>query len=285
LPKVKEEWAKMRDDWMRALREKVFRGWPEGSEDLNVSKVFEVQREGVRFSAYDFDSQKSVRLRLFVMDSPKAAKTGPTVLEILDGDAWQSFLAAVRPVFEDQLTGVTLPEANFDDWNFVRKNVQISPHAWVAPRGVGLSSWDSSPKKQLHNRRRFMLLGQTLAGMQVYDVRRAIQTLRSLDAAKGAKVALSAQRHMAVAALYASLFEPNIASVTLISPPNSHDGGPDLLNVRRFLDLPVVAGMAADRAELTIYTREPSDWSYPKELKSRLGWEELRVSLHDISSK
>ena len=253
LPKNKEEWAKMRDESMKALREKVFRGWPEKPGELNLSKVFEVEREGIRFAAYDFDSQPSVRLRLFVMDQPKPAKPNAASLEVLDGEAWQSFLAIARPVFGDQLAGITLPTANADGWNFVRKNVQLSPHAWVAPRGVGLSSWDSSSKKQLHNRRRFMLLGQTLAGMQVYDVRRAVQALRSLDSTKDAKVVLSGDRDMSAVALYASLFEPNIASVTLRSPPASHDAGPDLLNVRRYLDLPAAAALAADRAELTIY--------------------------------
>ena len=286
VPKDKEEWSKMRDEWMTALREKVFRGWPESPGDLNLSKVFEVEREGIRLAAYDFDSQPFVRLRLFIMDQPKSVKAKAASLEVLDGAAWQSFLAIARPAFGDALAGIALPGANEDGWKFIRKEVEIDwPHAWIAPRGVGLSAWDNSPKKQLHNRRRFMLLGQTLAGMQIYDARRAIQALRSLRIAKDVKIELTGDRDMAAVALYASLFEPNIASLRFRRPPASHDGGPDLLNVRRYLDLPIAAGMAAERSELRIYTDNPSPWDYLSHLHGPLGWDDLRVDLQGVSSK
>jgi cephalosporin-C deacetylase-like acetyl esterase len=286
VPKDKNQWVTMRDAWMKALREKVFRGWPETPGDLNLSKVFDVEREGIRFAAYDFDSQPHVRLRLFMMGAPKTAKANTVDLDVLDSESWQSFLEIARPVFADQLQGITLPDANVDDWKRLRNEVQKNgPCAWVAPRGVGLSGWDIATKKQLHNRRRFMLLGQTLAGMQVYDARRAIAALRSIQGDQGMKVALHGQREMAVAALYASLFEPKVSSVTLIYPPVSHDSGPDALNVRRYLDLPAAAALVADRAELTIYAIDPSAWKYVSDVKSSLGWEVRRANVQASPEK
>jgi hypothetical protein len=286
VPEDKDEWAAMRDEWMKALREKVFRGWPQSPCELNLSKVFEVEREGIRFAAYDFDSQPSVRLRLFVMDQSKSDKPKAASLEVLDHDAWQAFLAIARPAFGDALTGLALPDENVEGWKSVRKEIELNwPHAWVAPRGVGLSAWDSSPKNQLHSRRRFMLLGQTLAGMQVYDARRAMQALRTLKNAKDVKLTLGGDRDMAIVALYASLFEPDIVSLTLRRPPVSHDAGPDLLNVRRYLDLPAAAGMAAERAELRIYASEPAAWEYLSHLQGPLGWDDLHINIQGVPAK
>ena len=59
--------------------------------------------------------------------------------------------------------------------------------AWFAPRGVGLTAWTGDEKRQTKIRRRFQLLGQTLDGMRVWDIRRAIQTIhftREGDAAR-----------------------------------------------------------------------------------------------------
>jgi len=68
VPESQEQWAAMRDGWMQALREKVFRGWPTEREagPLDVDRVFSAEADGVRLTAYDFNSQPNVRLRLFL---------------------------------------------------------------------------------------------------------------------------------------------------------------------------------------------------------------------------
>ena len=50
--------------------------------------------------------------------------------------------------------------------------------AFFAPRGVGLTAWSGGEKRLTKIRRRFMLLGQTLDGMRVWDIRRAIQVIQ-----------------------------------------------------------------------------------------------------------
>jgi hypothetical protein len=46
---------------------------------------------------------------------------------------------------------------------------------------------------------------------------------------------------MGVNALYASLFEPDIARIDLHEPPTSHQKGPTYLNVLKYLDTPQAA--------------------------------------------
>jgi len=52
--------------------------------------------------------------------------------------------------------------------------------ACVAPRGFGLTAWSPNERKQVQIRRRFMLLGQTVDGMRVWDIRRALQAVGSM---------------------------------------------------------------------------------------------------------
>jgi hypothetical protein len=141
------------------------------------------------------------------------------------------------------------------------------------PRGLGRSQWDTSSKKQVQNRRRFMLLGQTLAGMQVWDVRRALAALRAIPACGDiSHVELHGQSDMAEVALYASLFEPAGLSLVLQSPRRGNDRT-DFLNVLRYLDMPQVAALAAGNGR-RIEIRQPEesgDYDFANAVVKQLG--------------
>jgi dienelactone hydrolase len=117
--------------------------------------------------------------------------------------------------------------------------------AYFAPRGLGGDAWTGDAKKQTQIRRRFMLLGQTLDSMRVWDIRQAIRGLR----AKYPSAELRVEGHgtQAVNLLYASLFEAGIAGMTLSELPASHQEGPDYLNVLRVMDIPVALKIAEGR--------------------------------------
>ena len=151
--------------------------------------------------------------------------------------------------------------------------------AFVAPRGIGPTAWNQSEKKQTQIRRRFMLLGQTLDGMRVWDVRRAIQAVRSLDAAKDVPLILQGERQAGGIALYASLFEPDIQRLDLRDLSRTHRDGPILLNVRRYLDIPQTVAMVLERSEIVIYQSGEEGWDYPKSVAHVLDWGEERLSI------
>jgi hypothetical protein len=52
--------------------------------------------------------------------------------------------------------------------------------------------------------------------------------------------------------MYASLFEPPTAGVTLADLPASHAEGPTLFNVLRVLDLPAAVALTAGHAPLLV---------------------------------
>ncbi len=182
-PASKAEWEAQRDRWMTALREKCFRGWPSAADAKppQVRRAFVATSGDAAFSAYDFESQPQITLRLYLLlpkDVPPA-KLPRVALRVLHAADWQDFLAAMQIKFPQQLAGERLPKP--DEANYSVLQQALSANAgvtFIAPRGIGPTQWSSNRTKQTHIRRRFMLLGQTLDGMRVWDVRRAIQALR-----------------------------------------------------------------------------------------------------------
>jgi hypothetical protein len=115
--------------------------------------------------------------------------------------------------------------------------------------------------------------------MRVWDIRRAVQALNSVKAAKEAPLCLRGERQMAVNTLYAALFEPAVNRLELYLLPKSHQEGPDYLNVLRILDVPQAVAMAAERCAVRLHQTDALGWDFPAALKVRLGWDERRFSV------
>src|SRR5207249_1801440 len=133
-----------------------------------------------------------------------------------------------------ELEGEALPQADAPAYESLKKMFKNFPWAmaYFAPRGVGPTTWDQSERKQIQNRRRFYLLGQTWEGMQAWDIRRAMQAVRSVEGVRSAPLWLQAKGDLAALTVYASLFEPPVKRLDLYNLPLTHQrGGPALLNV------------------------------------------------------
>jgi hypothetical protein len=281
-------WKSQREAWLHGLREKSFRGWPSDSGALDLQEVFAVEREGIRLAAYDFTSQGAIRLRLYLAHraGSKRDDLELVVLNALDDEGWQKWLAAWQPGFADELKGETLPAPDAAEFDSLKKMFESFKWgmAYVAPRGIGPTAWDQSPKKQTQIRRRFMLLGQTLPGMQVWDVRRAAQALRTVSGMQKVPLWMQGERDMATIALYAAVFEPDVARVDLWWLPASHRDGPDFLNVLRVLDLPQTVALAAERTKIRLYQKDAAGWDFPTAVASKLGWDAKQIQIRQIKT-
>jgi hypothetical protein len=171
--------------------------------------------------------------------------------------------------------------------------------AYVCPRGIGPTRWDSdaefdsaqpvaaaaAKKARTQRLRRFYLIGQTLDGQQVWDVRGAIAAVRSIDGLKDKPLWLQASRIQAGNALYASLFEDNLTRLDLRSLPHSHQQGPFYLSVLRVLDIPQAVAMAAERTRVVIYDDDKDAWQFPRQMSEKFGWSKATnngLQLRDI---
>jgi dienelactone hydrolase len=253
----------------------------------------------------------------------KSAKVGFSdleliVLNVLDEEGWQEFANTYAHKFPGLFPAGT--KATPDDNAFQQEKKMFENFKWgmayVCPRGIGPTAWDSprsgdtpvpntelgggaakineadksvrapsDEKTRVQRLRRFYLLGQTLEGQQVWDVRCAIRALRSIEGLKDTKLWLQAYRTQAANSLIASLFEDNIARLDLHELPHSlmpttkdKDGHPIsgfepvYLNMLKYLDLPQAAAMAAERTRVVIYDDDKAAWSFPAQTAEKLGW-------------
>lgn len=287
VPRNHDEWSRLKSGWLDTLKEKSFGGWPAKPPSLELQQRFSVEREGIRFQAWDFTSQEPVRLRFYI-----AQRTGPqserVVMTVLGESgrlsSYSEWLEAWGSSFTRELSDelAVISPAPTDDrsaFEKISRSLQTNPiaMAWVAPRGVGLSAWSGDARKQTQIRRRFMLLGQTLDTMRVWDIRRSIQALRSIRQFRDTPLWLQAEGNSACDTLYASLFEEGIARLDLWSLPASHRDGPDFLNVLRVADVPQAVAMAAERTAVQVHDGKAEQWKFPVEVAHGLKWSRSAV--------
>jgi hypothetical protein len=116
-----------------------------------------------------------------------------------------------------------------------RENLAI---CWIAPRGIGTWAQDPAADSLRPIRRRFMLLGQTLDGMRVWDIRQAIRHLPIALGQAALPMTVVGSGDAGVLGLYAALFEPSVTGLKLDALPESLRTGPDFLNGLKILDIP-----------------------------------------------
>ena len=296
IPGSSEAWNKQRDAWLAELKTKCFGGWPEDVAPPVLEKKFSVERGGVRFQAFEFDSQPNVRLRLYTLQRANLRKPERVVLGVLGQSSrlsatnavvetkppvlpeFENWLGMMKPEFtrelaEELAATAVMPASDTKAFDTLRQQLKRKNAvlAWLAPRGVGLTAWSGNDTKQRHLRRRFMLLGQTLDGMRVWDIRRAAQAVRSAKEWRTTPLWLQAEGDLACDALYAALWDPGVAGLDLWRLPSSHQTGPDYLNVLRILDVPQATAMAAERTPIRLHQADAQAWEFPIRVGTVLG--------------
>jgi hypothetical protein len=259
IPGDQAAWAQQRTTWLQALREKSFRGWPTEAEPFQLAPVSGKTTGAIHESYWEFNSQSTIRLPLRVFYTGAPADVKRIVVYIADEKAWTDPSPAPPPyaaaIERGELALVML-----------------------APRGIGPTAATASAADQNQLRRRYLLLGQTVDGMRVWDIRRAIDALRSAPEFTGQPLVLAGVRDQAINALYASLFIDGLAGLELHSPPVSHQSGPDYLNVLRFLDVPQAVAMAAERQPVALRGAQRDDWAWTTKAAQQLGWPAERLT-------
>ena len=235
------EASQQRAEYVKALRAKVFGGWPAENGAVKAELNNRSEEGGIRIQTYRLNDQPEVNFWLWVLQDPKVKRPEKVLLTVLDAESWTNSSAKWL-----WLGGGT-PEAYAD----LRREMQARKVAlaFFAPRGVEPAKWQADTKKANQIRRRYMLLGQTLDGMRVWDIRCAAQAAKALPEFKKVPLYVCAKKQMGVNAAYAALFEPGIEKLTLEGLPASHTVGPEYLNVLKVGDIPQVLEMLGERVE------------------------------------
>jgi cephalosporin-C deacetylase-like acetyl esterase len=101
-----------------------------------------------------------------------------------------------------------------------------------------------------HMRRQAMVAGTTLDSMQVYEILRSLEFLRSMPEVDAARITVTGKGETGVNALYAALLDGKVERVVLASPPASHRQGPCYLGILRYTDIPEVVALMGPKVRL-----------------------------------
>lgn len=279
---TKEWWKAQNQKWHQALKDHVFRGWTDNPPPLNLKQFADATVEGIRLRGWSFDSEEKVTLDLWLLAPAKLDKPSEILVVPVDELGWREWEAQMMPDFQQAILGVDLPAGKEQRARAVQK--LLSEKKWaiaiLAPRGIGPTRWATKNAQgrsiDQHIKRRFALIGETVDGQRVWDVRRGVQALQQIDGMKAVPVRLQAHGTMAGIALYTGLFEPLVRALDLSEPPSSHHRGPIFLNVRRHFDMPQAVAMALPR-QMRLFVNDKGEWQYPLTLQKRLGLNVLKV--------
>lgn len=237
------------------IRQKCFGGWPSTGEETDTKLVTEKSNANTSVKVIDFTSQNPYRLRVYLV-GPKDTKPDSLTLQVLDKTKWAATLSGLARFVPNHTFGVQPDE---HEWQTIASIAKTKTIAYVAPRGIGPTEWTTEAKKRTQIRRRFMQLGQTVAGMQTYDILRATIALQDFLETPELQFSLEAQHEGASWALFASLFMNNVTSLTLTDLSPCNRDAPDLLNISRLAEPPQLVLMQAARGrKLQLHNR--SEW-------------------------
>ena len=266
IPSGKKDWRAMKQRWLQGLKEKTFRSWPAIERPPTARNDLNQKISGGSLQHFTINVQARVHLPLYLYLPDQAAPIESLELTILDEKTGLPFHASFQAAIRSPLPPTFL--------SGLKPN---TAYAWFAPRGIGPTSWDQGERHHVQVRRRFMLLGETLDSMRVYDIIRGIQALGSLPSIGDAKIQLNASNSMGVNALYASLFLPSQHALNLADLPSSQRDGPDYLNVSKLWDLP--QALAVSLETHPIHLARPSNGltDYARTVQSKMRW------IHELS--
>jgi cephalosporin-C deacetylase-like acetyl esterase len=99
-----------------------------------------------------------------------------------------------------------------------------------------------------HMKRQAMIAGTTVESMQVYEILRSLEFLRTLPEVDPTRITITGKFEAGINGLYAALLDGKIERVVLGSPPASHRQGPHYLGILRYTDIPEVISLMGQKA-------------------------------------
>ena len=257
VPATLPAFESLRGEMLAKLKAKTFRNSPDPGGPLDVEEGPAAEGDGLLLRSCRFLSEEPFCLTLWIVTKSGAKSPRRFVLRILDEEGWRDWTQAGAAIFRGWPRWEAAADAGKAAALKDRLDGGETAMVLFPPRGVGPTRW--SDQKNLENqlRRRFYVLGRTLAETRIFDVRRAVRALRATARPEGARmeggplegaeICLEGRGEMAAVALYAGILEPSVARLDLDGLPPSHRGGIPLLNVLKVLDIPQAVALLFPR--------------------------------------
>ena len=268
VPKSQEEWQALRTEWEETLAKTTFSGWPQNADTPAVKLVETTRIDDATIHEYRVTTQAPFELPLYVVIPEGVDKSAAVEFQPVDQAGWHAFAVAAELINSKKKDSEAI-----ETWrDRIAESQQVL--AIFAPRGIGPSAWTDNPKERVHIRRRFMLLGQTLAGMRAWDIRQALGALPAIDSVANRPVKLTASGSDATTwALHALVKgSASLEGLALIGLPADYHNAPELLVISQILNVPQTLAIIAEQSPVTIKTDDPQAWEWTRTLAKRLDW-------------
>ena len=224
LPKLKE-----------VLRNEVFRYFPVERVPLNPEWRTEPTAQGRSVKKVTFSSFDGLRVRATYSVPDKFSSKLPAVL-VVDDRRGVPVWGNEQPIERNQ-------------WG--NRAVLI-----VETLDRGTRALESNLRSYLdddvihHMKRQAMVMGTTLESMQVFEIVRSLELLRTLPEIDRARITVTGKYESGINGLYGAILDGNVEQVILGSVPGSHRLGPHYLGILRYTDIPDVIRMMGRRVKL-----------------------------------
>ncbi len=219
------------------LQEEVFRYFPANAAPLNPTWGDTLQRQGRTIRKVTFNSFDDLHVR-GIYSLPAKSAAGAKLPGVLVVDHRKGI-----PVWGNE------EPLELNQWgNRAVLTVETLDRGSRALEQNLRSFSDDDPLH--HMKRQAMVAGTTLESMQVYEILRSLEFLRSQREVDPAGITISGRGETGVNGLYAAFLDGNVARVVLPPPPASHRQGPHYLGILRYTDIPEVVSLMGSKMRM-----------------------------------
>ena len=234
-PKDMQTWQDLREKWLTDLSRQCFTNWPKSDVSLDARVIDESGSKGNE-KRLEFTSEEGIRLHAKVIEPSEKTGQLRTIIHILSED------------------GTTFGNRQLKDAPQNERWVFLMPRTPARERSPNVD------KEHAQLLRRFALVGSPLDEGRVWDIRRCLAAVRTLDEKPG-PVALAGIGIGAGLALYAGIYEPEVSQLYLQDLPRSHREGPIFMNVLKVLDMEEGVALFLPR-RIQMIGGDSKDWSW-----------------------
>ncbi len=239
----------------------TFAGWPTPDQagPIDLKPRLDRAQDALRIRSYEYTSQPGIRLKYWTIERA-AGLLGPAKSRVIviDDESWRTTWGTIlEPLGNPRPIGAG---NGSPEWMKVRNRVLSGQRVvLIAPRGVGPSAWPAEKEKQI--RRRFMLIGQTLDGMRVWDVVRGIEAWQSMN---NGETTFAAKGDAASWLLWALVMRPETPGAVELTAlaPSVHDG-PAYLLLEMGIDMPQAVSLLYPR-EVRLKETPKAAWAWTR---------------------
>lgn len=219
-----------RREMTRQLRDEVFRYFPQQPDALQPEWSEKTVGQGRTIQRVSFNSLTGLRVKA-LYSIPANIAAGARLPALLIADHRRGI-----PVWGNE------QPLERNDWG--SRAVLIVETIDQGSRALERNLRSYSDNDPVHHmKRQAMVAGTTIESIQVFELLRAVELLRTLPNVDSGRITLTGRGEMGVNAMYAALLDSNVQRVILHSPTASHRNGPHYLGILRYTDVPEVTAL------------------------------------------